>query len=231
MGDRLKAYPAADGMIRVVVADDHAIVRRGLRALIESEPNCQVAGEAADGPTAIDLIGRLIPDVAILDLQMPNLGGIDVARQVRELAPTTRLIVLSMYADEPHVVLALVHGVTGYVLKGAATTDIIAAIHTVMADKVFLSDPLSERAVAAYATRAQEASAPLDRYDMLTDREREVLQLAGQGMSNLEIGSRLSISPRTAETHRINLLRKLGFTTQTELVRFAISRGLLPMTL
>ena len=215
-------------MIRVVLADDHAIVRRGLRALLESEGGCEVIGEAADGLTTVDLITRLTPDVAIVDLQMPDLDGIEVARRAREKVPTTRVIILSMYGDEPHVVLALRHGVVGYVLKGAATTDLMTALHTVMAGKLFLSAPLSERAVASYATRAQDVSAPLDRYDMLTDREREVLQLAAQGLTNTEIGERLAISPRTVETHRINLLRKLAFTTQTELVRFAISRGLLP---
>lgn len=215
-------------MIRVVVADDHAIVRQGLRTLLEHEGGCQVVGEAADGLTAIDLIVRLTPDVAILDLQMPELDGIDVVRRAREESPTTRVIILSMHGDEPHVVQALRHGVAAYVLKGAATSDLIAALHTVMAGKRFLSATLSERALAAYAAQAREASLPLDRYDMLTNREREVLHLAAQGMTNTEIGERLAISPRTAETHRINLLRKLAFTTQTELVRFAISRGLLP---
>lgn len=215
-------------MIRAVLADDHAIVRRGLRALLESEGACQVVGEAADGLTTAALITELTPDVAILDLQMPDLDGIEVARRVREKSPGTRVIILSMYGDEPHVVQALRHGVVGYVLKGAATSDLITALHTVMAGKLFLSAPLSELAIAAYATRAQEASAPIDRYDMLTDREREVLQLAAQGMSNTEIGVRLAISPRTVETHRINLMRKLNLSTQTDLVFFALGRGLLP---
>jgi two-component system, NarL family, response regulator NreC len=215
-------------MIRAVLADDHAIVRRGLRALLESEGGCEVVGEAADGLTTVELITQLTPDVAILDLQMPDLDGIEVARRVRDKAPATRVIILSMYGDEPHVVQALRHGVVGYVLKGAATTDLTAALQTVMAGKVFLSDPLSERAIASYAARAQEVSLPIDRYDMLTDREREVLQLAAQGMTNTEIGVRLAISPRTVETHRINLLRKLSLTTQTELIFFALGRGLLP---
>lgn len=217
-------------MIRVLLADDHPIVRQGLRTLLESECDCQVVGEAADGLTAVDLISQLTPDVAILDLQMPDLDGIEVARRAREKAPTTRVIILSMHGDEPHVVLALRHGVAGYVLKGAVTTDLILALHTVMSGKRFLSAALSERAIEHYAVGAQEVSSPLDRYDLLTNREREVLQLAAQGMTNTEIGQRLAISPRTAETHRLNLLRKLTFTTHTELVRFAISRGLLSET-
>ena len=217
-------------MIRVVLADDHPIVRQGLRTLLESECGCQIVGEAADGLTAVDLISRLTPDVAILDLQMPDLDGLEVARRAREKAPTTRVIILSMHGDEPYVVQALRRGVAGYVLKGAATTDLIAAVPAVMAGQRFLSTALSERAIEAYALRAQEASSPLDRYELLTAREREVLQLAAQGMTNTEIGQRLSISPRTAETHRTNLMRKLTLTTHTELVRFAISRGLLPVT-
>ena len=162
-------------MIRVVLADDHPIVRQGLRTLLESECGCQVVGEAADGLTAVDLISRLTPDVAILDLQMPDLDGLEVARRAREKAPTTRVIILSMHGDEPYVVQALRHGVAGYVLKGAATTDLITAVRTVMAGKRFLSAALSERAIEAYALRAQEASSPLDRYELLTAREREVL--------------------------------------------------------
>lgn len=217
-------------MIRVVIADDHPIVRQGLRTLLESECGCRVVGEATDGLTAVDLIAQLTPDVAILDLQMPDLDGIEVARRAREKAPETRVIIMSMHGDEPHVVRALRHGVAGYVLKGAATTDLITAVCTVMAGKRFLSAPLSERAIEAYAARSQQDSFPLDRYDLLTSREREVLQLAAQGMTNTAIGQRLAISPRTVETHRANLLRKLTLTTHTELVRFAISRGLLPET-
>jgi two-component system, NarL family, response regulator NreC len=215
-------------VITVLLADDHPIVRQGLRTLLEGQDGCHVVGEAADGLTAIDLIVQLRPNIAVLDVQMPDLNGLEVARRVREKAPETRVIVLSMHADEPFVLEALRHGVSGYVLKGSATTDLIAAVHAAMAGRRFLSAPLQERAIDAYARRAGDEPRPLDRYDLLTAREREVLQLAAQGMSNAEIGDRLAISPRTAETHRANLLRKLGLTTQTELVRFAVSRGLLP---
>jgi DNA-binding NarL/FixJ family response regulator len=215
-------------VIRAVLADDHPIVRQGLRVLLEGEDGCRVVGEAADGLTAIDLIAQLRPDVAILDLQMPDLNGLEVARRVREKAPETRVIILSMHADEPFVLEALRHGASGYVLKGAATTDLIAAVHAAVAGKRFLSARLNERAIDAYSRQAGEAPRPLDRYDLLTARERETLQLAAQGMSNAEIGERLAISPRTAETHRANLLRKLGLSSQTDLVRFAVGRGLLP---
>ena len=214
-------------MISAVLVDDHPILRKGLRALLEDEDNCRVIGEASDGLTAIELIARLQPDVAIIDVQLPDLNGLEVARRVCDQAPQTKVIMLSMYPDEPYVLEALRHGAVGYVLKGAATTDLIQAVHVAVQGRRFLSTPLTERALDAYAKRAEEARQPLDRYDLLTSREREVLQLAAQGLGNSEVGDRLSISPRTAETHRANMLRKLGLQTQTDLVRFAVSRGLI----
>lgn len=214
-------------MISTVLVDDHPILRTGLRALLENEDNCRVIGEASDGLTAIELIARLQPDVAIIDVQLPDLNGLEVARRVCDQAPQTKVIMLSMYPDEPYVLDALRHGAVGYVLKGAATTDLIQAVHVAVQGRRFLSTPLTERALDAYAKRAEEARQPLDRYDLLTSREREVLQLAAQGLGNSEVGDRLAISPRTAETHRANMLRKLGLQTQTDLVRFAVSRGLI----
>ena len=214
-------------MSTVVLADDHPIVRQGLRTLLEQEAHCQVIGEATDGLTAIDLITRLKPDLAILDVQMPDLDGLEVARRVAANSPETRVIMLSMHSDEPYVLDALHHGALGYVLKGSATADLVDAVRTVTAGQRFLSAPLAERALDAYASAAAETGRPPDRYDLLTSREREVLQLAAQGLTNADIGDRLSISPRTAETHRANLLRKLGLQSQTDLVRFAANRGML----
>lgn len=213
--------------ITVVLADDHPIVRAGLRALFEDEDNCLVVGEARDGLTAMDLIVQLRPDVAVLDVRLPDLDGLEVARRTCERVPITRVVMLSMHADEPYVLSALRYGASAYVLKEAATTDLIAAVHAAMAGRRYLSAPLSERAIDAYAHRAEAAQRPLDRYELLTAREREVLQLAAQGMCNAAVGERLVISPRTAETHRANLLRKLGLQTQTDLVRYAVGRGLI----
>ena len=215
-------------MITAVLADDHPIMRKGLRALLEGEDGCRVVGEAADGLSAVEMIARLRPQVAVLDVQLPDLDGLEVARRVRERSPDTRVVMLSMHGDEPYVLDALRHGAMGYVLKGEAATDLVAAVHAAVAGRRFLSAPLHERAIDAYARRAEDAPRPLDRYELLTSREREVLQLAAQGLSNAEVGARLSISPRTAETHRANLLRKLGLQGQTDLVRFAVGRGLLP---
>lgn len=214
--------------ITTVLADDHPIVRQGLRTLLEGEDHCRVVGEASDGLAALALITRLQPDVAVLDVQLPDLNGLEVARRLRDQAPGTRVIILSMFGDEPYVVDALRHGASAYVLKGAATTDLIAAVDAAVAGRRYLSAPLAERAIDAYARQGGDPAAPIDRYDLLTAREREVLQLAAQGMSAADIGARLSISPRTVETHRANLLRKLGLQTQTDLVRFAVGRGLIP---
>lgn len=213
-------------MIRLVVADDHAILRQGLRTLLEGQPGWSVVGEAADGLTTLALIAKVKPDVAVLDLQMPDLGGLEVARRVREQSPETRVVILSMHAGEPFVREALRHGVAGYVLKGSASADLIAAVQAALAGRRYLSPVLNDRALDLYAAQANSPES-LDRYDLLTNREREVLQLSVQGMTYAEIGVRLSISPRTAESHRINLLRKLGFRDQAELVRFAAGRGLL----
>jgi DNA-binding NarL/FixJ family response regulator len=217
-------------MITAVLADDHPIVRQGLRTLLEGAAGCQIVGEASDGRTALALIDQMRPEIAILDLQMPDLNGLEVARRARSVSPATRVIVLSMHGDEPFVLEALRHGAVGYVLKGSATSDLVAAVHAAMAGRRFLSAPLNERAIAAYAARAADPDQPLDRYDLLTNREREVLPLAAQGLGNTAIGQRLAIGPRTVETHRANLLRKLGLASQTDLVRFAVGRGLLPPT-
>jgi two-component system, NarL family, response regulator NreC len=214
-------------MITVVLVDDHPIVRQGVRSLLEGEVDCQVVGEAADGLTALDLIAQARPDVVIVDVQLPDLNGLEVARRVRQRALDTRVVMLSMFADEAYVLEALRHGVAAYVLKASATSDLVAAVHAAVAGQRYLSAPLTERAIEAYAERAEAAVRPLDRYELLSAREREVLQLAAQGLGNAEIGERLVISPRTAETQRANLLRKLGLHNQTDLVRFAVGRGLI----
>jgi DNA-binding NarL/FixJ family response regulator len=213
-------------VINTVIADDHQIVRQGLRALLEGEDGCRIVGEAADGLTAIELISKLRPDVAIVDVQLPDLDGLEVARRAQQEAPHTRVVILSMFSDETYVTEALRHGALAYVLKASATSDLVDAVHAVMQGRRFLSAPLNERALEAYAQRALATHA-LDRYDLLTTREREVLQLAAQGLTSVEVAERLVISPRTAETHRARVLRKLELRGQTDLVRFAVGRGLI----
>lgn len=214
-------------MKTVVIADDHAIVRQGLRALIEADPNFRLIGEADNGLQAVRLVESTKPQILVVDLMMPGLNGLEVARQTKEVSPLTRIVILSMYSDEAYVLEALRNGATGYVLKDAHATDLMQALQTVASGQHYLSPPLSERAIEVYARKAEAAT--LDLYETLTKREREVLQLAAEGHSQNEIAAKLSISPRTAETHRANLMRKLGLQNQTDLVRFAIKRRIVSL--
>ncbi len=212
--------------IRLVLADDHVIVRQGLYALLEAQPDWRVVGQTGDGLEALDLAERLRPDVMVIDLMMPGLGGLEVTRQVRQRAPGTRIIILSMHSGEPYVLEAFRNGADGYVLKASGVADLAQAVREVMAGRRYLSPPLSAEAVEAFAQKVSGAA--LDPYETLTARERQVLQLAAEGLSHDEIAARLSISPHTATTHRANLMRKLGLHSQTELVRLAVQRRLLP---
>jgi DNA-binding NarL/FixJ family response regulator len=212
---------------RIVLADDHPVVRHGVRSLLQAEPEFSVVGEASDGLETVQLVEKLQPEVLVVDLMIPRLNGLEVTRQIKQRMPQTRVVVLSMHANEPYVLEALKNGASGYVLKDTSGTDLVLAVKQVLSGQRYLSPPLSERAVEAYLQRSQDTS--FDPYDALTEREREVLHLAAEGLSNPDIAARLSISPRTVETHRANLMRKLGLKTQTDLIRYALKRGILPM--
>lgn len=215
-------------MISVVIADDHELVRRGIAALLRAERDIDVVGDAADGAEALRLVQQHRPDVLIVDIEMPELSGLDVVPRVRRSAPGTRVLVLSMHASESYVVQALRGGAAGFVLKSAPSSDVVRAVHQVAAGRRFLSAPLSDQAIETYMRKLE--SAPLDVYDTLTTREREVLLLAARGHTSAEIAERLFISTRTVESHRANLTRKLGLRTHTELVLFAVRRGLISLT-
>jgi DNA-binding NarL/FixJ family response regulator/signal transduction histidine kinase len=205
--------------ITVVLADDHRIMREALRALLEGA-SFQVVGEAGDGLEAVNVAEHAKPNVIVLDVAMPGLGGVDVVKQVVKRAPRTRVLVLSMHSNDAYVSGAMKNGAAGYILKDASADELFHAIREVAEGRRYLSRPLEESGVAD-----REVS---DSYDTLTMREREVLHLAAEGMTSAQIAERLSISPRTAETHRANSLRKLNIRGQTELVRYAIGRGILP---
>jgi len=211
--------------VKIVLADDHPIVRQGLCALLEAETDFQVVGEAGDGLEAVALVERVKPDVLVLDLMMPTLSGLEVARQTRQRSPQTRVVILSMHADEGYVLEALTAGASANVLKKSTAGDLVKAIRDAIAGRRFLSPPLSERLIDAYVEKTR--SAPLDSYNTLTPREREVLQLAAEGHTNAAIATRLSISPRTVEMHRASVMRKLDLQNQVELVRYALQRGIL----
>jgi DNA-binding NarL/FixJ family response regulator len=205
---------------RVVLADDHVIFRQGLRAVLERE-GLTIVGEASDGHAAVRLCEAERPEIAILDIAMPLLNGVDAAREVRRLSPETRIVLLTMYAEEPYVLASLRAGVEGYVLKSNAAGDLIQAIAAVSRGEVYLSPGVSRTVVQAFLAGTPVADEPL------SVREREVLQLIAEGKNMKEIGDLLGISNRTAETHRARIMDKLGIRDVPGLVRYAIKRGLI----
>lgn len=209
--------------MKIVLADDHNVVRQGLKALLESEPDVSLVGEASDGLEIVPLVERTMPDILVVDVRMPGLNGLEVTRQVTQKVPGTRVIVLSMYTDEIYVVQALKNGAMGYVVKESRAADLLAAIREVSAGRHYLSAPFSVRSVDEYLSRSEGG---IDPYDTLSPREREVFQLAAEGSSNPEIATRLEISARTVETHRANAMKKLRLKGQTDIVRYAIRKGL-----
>jgi two-component system, NarL family, response regulator NreC len=212
-------------MTTILLADDHNIVRQGLRFLLEAATEYQVVGEAADGMEAIQFMENLQPDILIVDIMMPKMNGLKVARQVKESGAKTRVIVLSMYDTEAYVAEALQAGVSAFVLKKSTSSDLIEAIHQVLEGKLYLSSPLNEKSVNAYIEHSRETV--VDPYETLTPREREVLHLTADGLKSAEIAAQLSISPRTVEMHRANYMRKLHLKTHNDLIRFALQRGIL----
>jgi DNA-binding NarL/FixJ family response regulator len=211
----------------IILADDHHVVRQSFRILLEAESGFQVLGEAASGLEAINLVERLRPDVLVIDIMMPDLNGIEAVRRVKKQFPKTVIVILSMHENEAYVLEALRAGVSAYVLKKSTAQELVYAIEQGVAGHLFLSPPLSEHAIEAYLQKSQ--GTVLDRYDTLTAREREVLYLAAEGLNHTEIATRLSISPRTVEMHHGNLMRKLHLRNQTDLIRFALQRGILPL--
>jgi two-component system response regulator NreC len=211
----------------IVLADDHHVVRQSFRLLLDAEPDFQVLGEAASGLETIALVERLRPDVLVVDLMMPELNGVEVARRIKKQLPNTVIVILSMHENEAYVVEALRAGASAYVLKKSTAQELVYAIQQGLAGHLFLSPPLNEHAIQAYLEKTQGTN--LDPYETLTAREREVLHLAAEGLSNSAIAARLSISPRTVEMHHGNLMRKLRLRNQADLIRFALQRGILPL--
>jgi two-component system, NarL family, response regulator NreC len=213
--------------VTVLLADDHPIVRQGLRHLLEAEPDLKIVGEASDGLQAVQLTEKFKPNVLIVDIMMPDLNGLEVLRQVKDRSPATCSIVLSMQSADVYVVEALKAGALGYVLKETGPSELVNAVQQVIGGKRYLSPRLSERLIDVLLQTTEELT--FDPYETLTNREREVLQMAAEGMTTSAIAKRLSISPRTAELHRGRMMDKLGLNNQTELIRYALKRGILPM--
>ena len=207
-----------------MLADDHNIVRQGLRSLLEAQPDFQVIGEAADGVETSKLVERLHPDVLVADVMMGSMNGIEVTRQVRRLSPKTRVVVLSMHADESYVMEALRAGAKAYVLKDSIADDLLRAIREAVLGRRYLSPSLSEHVIEGYLEKS-EATA-LKPHERLTIREREVLDLLATGHNNVEIAAQLCISRRTVEVHRARMMHKLGLHGSVQLLRYALEQGI-----
>ncbi len=212
--------------MRVLVADDHAIVRRGLRSLLESEPGVSVVAEAADGLEAVRLCEEHEPDVVILDIGMPMLNGIDVAARAQKLKRPPRVIILSMHADESYIIRALSAGARAYLLKDATDEDLLPAVRMVASGKPFFSPAVTGVLVEDYVRQLQTRGMS-DSYHLLTDREKEVLQLLAEGRTNKEVASILNLGLSTVETHRGNLMQKLNLHNTAEIVLYAVRKGII----
>jgi DNA-binding NarL/FixJ family response regulator len=212
-------------VITVLLAEDHAIVREGIRKVLECEPDMKVVGEIDDGLRVVDAANELSPNVVLLDLGLPGLHGLEVIRRMTRRPAANNVVVLSMHAHEDYVLGAFRNGAAGYVVKGANSLELVGAIRRVAGGGKYASPDVANHLVAAFLHGGENVS---DLYETLTSREREVLQLIAEGPSNAGIAARLCISLRTVETHRSNVLRKLDLRTTTEIVRFALRRGILP---
>lgn len=215
-------------VITVLLADDHAVVRDGLRVLLEAQPDISVIGDAANGRDAVHQVAQLCPDVVVMDIAMPDLNGIEATRQIYELCPSAQVIILSMHSTTEHIFRALQAGAGGYLLKESAGIEVVNAVRAVHAGHRYLSQKISDRLIDDYVHQPQaaEAKGPLAG---LSPREREVMQLIVEGKSNAEIAGILSLSLKTVETYRSRLMRKLGISDLPSLVKFAVQHGLTPL--
>ncbi len=211
--------------IRILLADDHTVIRRGLRALLERQNGFAVVGEAADGREAVEQAAAVHPDVAVMDIGMPNLNGIEAARRITEKRPETAVVILSMHADESYVLRALKSGARGYLLKDSPEEDLIHAIHAVHQGKAFFSPEISKMLAEDYMRQMRQRGVE-DSYELLTPREREILQMLGEGKSNKEVATKLNLSLHTVETHRGNVLEKLNLHSTAEMILYAVRKGI-----
>ena len=212
--------------IRILLADDHTVVRDGLRALLERQPDMTVVAEAADGRDSVRLAEEQSPDVVVMDITMPNMNGIEATRRILAANPRTAVVILSMHQDESYVLRALKAGAKGYLLKDSLRSDILDAIHAVSQGRSFLTRKISRMMQEDYV-RQMERRGVEDSYDLLTDREREILQLVAEGKANKEVAGLLNISLTTVGTHRTHILQKLGLHSVPDLILYAVRKNII----
>lgn len=214
--------------IRVLIADDHKIVRQGIRKLLEAEPDLEVVGEACDGRESIKEVQQLKPDLVLMDIAMSNLNGLEATRQIKKALPKVKVLILTMHKNEEYVLQSLQAGASGYLLKDAAAEDLVSAIRSVHKVDSFLSPAVSKTVIKAYLSKSK-TNRPPSVFEVLTDREREVLQLIAEGHTNQKIADTLFISVKTIEAHRSNIMRKLDIHDITQLVKYAIKKGIVDL--
>jgi len=212
--------------VRILLADDHTIVRQGLRKVIEERADWEVVAEAGDGREAVRLAEQLHPDLAILDVAMPLLNGIEATRQITKRLPRTRVLVLSMYADEAYVTQMVQAGASGYLLKDSADVDLLKAVDETAAGRTYFSPSISRVMLDDYARQVGD-TALVDRFESLSGREREIFQLIAEAKTNKEIAALLNVSPSTVETHRAHVMEKLNLHSAAEIVLYAVRRGVI----
>ena len=213
-------------MIRVLIAEDHTIVRKGLRSLLDAEPGIEVIAEAKDGQEAVEKTERLRPDVVVTDISMPGLNGLEATRRIKKRFPEVQVVILSMHTNDEYIFQVLGAGASGYVLKQSAVQELVSAIQMVSRGQSYLSPSVSKRVVEEFVRRGQALAEP-DSYDSLTNREREVLQLVAEGHKSREIAELLYISEKTVQTHRAHIMQKLGIRGAAELTQYAVRKGVI----
>ncbi|MGE5322954.1 MAG: response regulator transcription factor [Actinomycetota bacterium] len=212
--------------VRILIADDHGIVRKGLRLQLEQNPDFEVVGEAADGREALRLTEELTPNVVVMDIAMPNLNGIQATAQIAKRNPHTSVIILSMHSDESYLTRALASGAKGYLLKGSADVDLNRAVEAVAQGKSFFSPSIADTLREDYMRQLQQRGLQ-DSYDLLTDREKEIFQLLAEGKSNKEVATTLDLSTSTVETHRTRIMQKLDLHSSAEIVLYAVRKKII----
>ncbi|MFS8639850.1 MAG: response regulator transcription factor [Symbiobacteriaceae bacterium] len=233
MPDRNRQRPGGEAArpIRVLVADDHAILRDGIRTLLEAQPDIEVVGEASDGVEAVELARQLKPDVVLLDIGMPGMNGIEATRTILQDVPETRVLILSMHDNEEYIFPILEAGASGYVLKRSAATELVSALRAVVQGHTILHPDVAAKVLAGVSRRqrGEGGEGPPKRVDGLTERETEILTLIAQGLTNQEIADRLFISIKTVQAHRSNIMEKLDLHDAVELTKYAIRHGLISL--